>query len=241
MIRPGFFRNAVLAVSLAVLLMSWEYQLAHASLIQAPIPEESIRLRILAHSDSPADQWIKRRVRDEVMRYVQEWYEESGDPEAIRREIAGRVDEFRQIVGRVLEQYGYDYPYTVEYGRTEFPVKPYGHRLYPAGEYESLRIVIGDGRGENWWCVLFPPLCFVELAAAKEKEARQEAAGPSAEQRGAGTDGQGGTGPDGQSTGPDGQSGTGPDGQGGRPAVEVRFLIADLFQGLAKWIKNRWN
>jgi stage II sporulation protein R len=227
--RPGFFRHAVLAISFSVLLMSWEYQLAHASLVSAPIPEDSIRLRILAHSDAPADQWIKRKVRDEVMRYVQEWYEETGDPEVIRAEIAGRIDEFGEIVGKVLRENGYDYPYTLEYGRIDFPVKPYGHRLYPAGEYEALRIVIGDGRGENWWCVLFPPLCFADMAAAKEKEPRDENPGNGARQA-----------PDGQPAGAEHDAEQTDAGQ--RPdRVEMRFYFAELLSDLVHWFKNRFS
>lgn len=167
MIRNRLFeRYAFIAFALIMLIVSWEYQANHIVLAQSDIPEESIRLRILAHSDSPRDQWIKLKVRDEIVNHMREWV---ADPETIdeaRAEVTHYVQKFEQLVGEVLQQYGFSYSYSVELAVVDFPTKIYGSKRYPAGDYEALRVVLGNGKGENWWCVLFPPLCFIDLTTS---------------------------------------------------------------------------
>lgn len=161
-----FGRYAFVAFALIMLIVSWEYQATHVVLAQSDIPEESIRLRILAHSDSPRDQWIKLKVRDEIVNHMREWV---ADPQTIddaRAEVTHYVQAFEQLVGEVLQQYGFSYNYSVELGIVDFPTKIYGSKRYPAGDYEALRVVLGSGKGENWWCVLFPPLCFIDLTTS---------------------------------------------------------------------------
>jgi stage II sporulation protein R len=153
-----------LLVALACLMMSWESSAADAAIAGQLIPEESIRLRILANSDSPADQLLKRRVRDAVVAQMNEWVTEQDHIDQAREAIRSNMPAIEQLVRDTLAAYGYDYEVTVELGPVDFPTKLYGNVVYPAGVYEALLISIGKAEGQNWWCVLFPPLCFVDMA-----------------------------------------------------------------------------
>ncbi|RPF54094.1 stage II sporulation protein R [Aquisalibacillus elongatus] len=124
------------------------------------IPDEAIRLRILANSNSEADQELKREVRDQVNAEVTEWVEELTSIDEARKIIQNRLPEIEAIVAETVG----DQPYTVDFGEVEFPDKVYDNYVYPGGTYEAILITIGEGQGDNWWCVLFPPLCFVDFA-----------------------------------------------------------------------------
>ena len=129
----------------------------------APTPNQLIRFHVLANSDSEQDQALKRAVRDAILKEV-----------SPRLAVSQSLDESRQIlkkvrpdmeeIGRsVVKAWGKDYIVHTEYGHFSFPTKSYGSLVLPAGRYEALRVVIGEGQGSNWWCVLFPPLCFIDI------------------------------------------------------------------------------
>ncbi|ATO49191.1 stage II sporulation protein R [Brevibacillus laterosporus] len=150
---------------LAVALMSWEGQIASANIhSNGPIPQESIRLRILANSDSMEDQWLKREVRDAIIAEMNKWIKEIHSYDQARLLVADHMNEIKKIVDKTIAERGYSYPAEVYFGRVEFPTKQYGSYIYPAGDYEALRVRIGKAEGQNWWCVLFPPLCFIDLS-----------------------------------------------------------------------------
>lgn len=128
------------------------------------IPKEAIRLRILANSDSEKDQEIKQKVRDEVNLAITAWVEELTSLEEARNTIKGNLPEIEEIAERVLKEYGSTDSIKVDFSKVQFPTKLYGEFLYPAGIYEAVLITIGEGKGANWWCVLFPPLCFVDIS-----------------------------------------------------------------------------
>lgn len=157
--------------SIVMLLMSWEGQMvdtAAAAGAQGGIPQESIRLRILANSDGTGDQLVKRRVRDAVVEQMNGWVAQLEDPQSLdeaRRVIRDHLPAIEEQVGRTLQQYGKTYDYEVELGTVPFPTKMYGGAVYPAGDYEALRVTLGEGKGKNWWCVLFPPLCFIDAGS----------------------------------------------------------------------------
>lgn len=127
------------------------------------IPEESIRLRILANSNSDVDQKIKRMIRDEVNQNINEWVGELTDIEEARIIIKRHLPEIKETVATNLEKHNLDETFSVEFGMVNFPTKIYGEYVYPAGEYEAVLITLGEGVGNNWWCVLFPPLCFLDF------------------------------------------------------------------------------
>lgn len=160
---------------LMVALISWEGQLASANIHNnGPIPQESIRLRILANSDSVEDQWLKREVRDAIIAEMNKWIKEIHSYDQARLLVADHMNEIKKVVDKTIADRGYSYPAEVYFGRVEFPTKQYGSYIYPAGDYEALRVRIGKAEGQNWWCVLFPPLCFIDLSNGDGIAKREE-------------------------------------------------------------------
>src|SRR5699024_1577820 len=125
----------------------------------------AIRLRILANSDDEVDQEIKQAVRDQVNEEITSWVENITDIDKERKLIQERIQKIDRIVDETLAYNEQSTEFEVEYGENvTFPTKVYGSYLYPAGEYEAVLITIGEGKGSNWWCVLFPPLCFLDFS-----------------------------------------------------------------------------
>ena len=121
-----------------------------------------IRIHVLANSNTAADQALKLQVKDSVVRTLEPLLKESASIEESRRIIQSSFPQIETAALETIRQNGYTYPVSMEYGRFDFPIKYSGSFSLPAGNYESLRILIGEGRGQNWWCVLFPPLCFTD-------------------------------------------------------------------------------
>ncbi|WP_394218132.1 stage II sporulation protein R [Halobacillus trueperi] len=154
----------LLSLSIIITVLPWGQQSKAQPEFQV-IPDEAIRLRILADSNDQADQKVKRMVRDEVNGEITEWVAELTSIEAARELIQSRLPELQEIVGETLEKEGIQQGYTVDYDSSvQFPTKLYGSFIYPAGEYEAILITLGEGKGDNWWCVLFPPLCFLDFS-----------------------------------------------------------------------------
>lgn len=128
------------------------------------IPQEAIRLRILANSDSSKDQEVKRVIRDAVNQEITTWVEHLTSIEEARLLIKSRLPEIERIAKQELDKRSLDYTAEVDFGNVQFPTKLYGQYLYPAGTYEAILITLGEGKGANWWCVLFPPLCFLDFS-----------------------------------------------------------------------------
>ncbi|GIP35535.1 stage II sporulation protein R [Paenibacillus sp. J2TS4] len=172
--KRSFHKYTYLVFALIVLIISWESNKTNAAILPNAIPEEAIRLRILANSDSVQDQALKRLIRDAIVDEMNRWVTESATIEQARLQVEDHIPVFRGLIADLLQQRGFDYEFDVELGPADFPTKLYGSRVYPAGEYEALKITLGSGEGQNWWCVLFPPLCFVDVASgqavAKEAE-----------------------------------------------------------------------
>lgn len=129
------------------------------------IPDDAIRLRILANSDDEADQVLKRAIRDQISDQIASWVEEIDQIADARAVIESRLPELEETVAGVLAASGSTQSYQVDYGTAvSFPAKVYDTYLYPAGEYEAVLVTLGAGKGSNWWCVLFPPLCFLDFS-----------------------------------------------------------------------------
>ena len=126
-------------------------------------PQDLIRFHVIANSDSDADQALKRAVRDAILIKVSPQLAASKSLDESRRILQELMPEMEAAGQAVVKQWGQVYPVKAEYGRFIFPTKSYGSLVLPAGEYEAVRVVIGKGEGANWWCVLFPPLCFVDI------------------------------------------------------------------------------
>ncbi|MBO1624052.1 stage II sporulation protein R [Bacillus arachidis] len=157
----------------AQLLVQFGYMKADAK-GNTVIPKEAVRLRILANSDSDKDQALKRKVRDEVKAQIDGWVADLKSFEDARRVIQSHIPEIEKTVAETLKREGSKESFQVTFGKNiKFPTKVYGNFIYPAGEYEAVLISIGKGEGANWWCVLFPPMCFLDFSsgsAVKKEE-----------------------------------------------------------------------
>ncbi|MGM8211424.1 stage II sporulation protein R [Virgibacillus sp. W0430] len=137
----------------------------HSTYDYQVIPDDAIRLRILANSDEDKDQRLKQTIRDEVNAEITSWVEEMSTINDARHLIQSRLREIEKIVHSVVRTENQQLSVTVEYGKNvSFPMKLYGSYIYPPGEYEAVLITLGEGKGSNWWCVLFPPLCFLDFS-----------------------------------------------------------------------------
>ncbi|MED0960179.1 stage II sporulation protein R [Bacillus paramycoides] len=149
----------------AQLLVQFGYMKADAK-GPAVIPKEAVRLRILANSDSDKDQALKRKVRDEVKAQIDGWVADLTSFEEARKVIQSHIPEIEKTVANTLKREGSKEAFQVKFSKNvKFPTKVYGNFIYPAGEYEAVLITIGKGEGVNWWCVLFPPMCFLDFSS----------------------------------------------------------------------------
>lgn len=136
------------------------------------LADSVIRLHVIANSDSDADQALKLAVRDRVLEQAESLYPRGADLEEARRALEGHLNALAAAGQAVVEEWRYDYPVSAELTRCWFPTKEYDDFALPAGDYEALRVVIGEGEGRNWWCVAFPPLCLGAASETVEEAAR---------------------------------------------------------------------
>lgn len=171
---------------------------------QDALQEKMIRLHVIANSDSEGDQTMKLAVRDVVLEQATRLLEQAADMEEAQRELAASLPELEQAAFDVC---GGAYDVTASLETVEFPMKTYDGFALPSGEYLALRVVIGEGAGQNWWCVVYPPLC---TAAATELEETALRAGLDEEELGLIT--------------------------GAGEAYVVRFRAVELWERLRQWM-----
>ena len=152
----------LLLISILATVLSAFY-LRRETKTEAPRPGELIRLHVVANSDSASDQDLKRKVRDEIVRNVAPEFLATDKISSARNIARDNLERVQEIAAHEIRADGKDYPVQVELACFPFPTKHYGPFILPAGDYEAVRVVIGQGGGANWWCVLFPPLCFVDM------------------------------------------------------------------------------
>ena len=158
----------LLGLCAAMLWGAWSMQRQDA------LAQKMIRLHVIANSDSDEDQALKLEVRDKVLDFTTTILQRSADMEDAQVRLREELTHIEDIAQREIVHQGYDYPVTAQLASTEFPLKEYDGFSLPAGEYMALRLVIGEGEGQNWWCVVYPPLC---TAAATDMPRTAVAAG----------------------------------------------------------------
>ena len=158
----------LLGLCAAMLWGAWSMQRQDA------LAQKMIRLHVIANSDSEADQALKLEVRDKVLDFTTTVLQRSADMEDAQVRLREELTRIETIAQREIAAQGYDYPVTAQLASAEFPLKEYDGFSLPAGEYMALRLVIGEGEGRNWWCVVYPPLC---TAAATDMHRTAVAAG----------------------------------------------------------------
>ena len=139
--------------------------LSYVNAVSEDISNSVFRIHVIANSDSEDDQSLKYKVRDKVIEYMNEIAKDCTSKAEVINLAYKYQDKFKQIAENVIRQNGYDYDVNIKIGNFEFPTKYYGDISLPAGYYDALRIEIGEAKGQNWWCVMFPPLCFVDVTS----------------------------------------------------------------------------
>ena len=139
--------------------------LSYVNAVSEDISESVFRLHVIANSDSQEDQNLKYKVRDKILEYMNEISIDCSSKEEVIALAKENQEKFQDIAKKVIKENGYDYDVNVSIGNYEFPTKNYGDISLPAGNYDALRIEIGEAKGQNWWCVMFPPLCFVDVTS----------------------------------------------------------------------------
>lgn len=150
-------KNGTLFAVLMVLLSTLVIALMPTE-AEAEIYDDTLRLHILANSDSEEDQELKLKVRDRLLTEYGEMLKGESIGEAVGI-INGKLSEIEEDVEEWIKEYGYSYDASVTLSREWYDTREYEDFTLPKGEYTSLRVIIGDGEGKNWWCVMFPPLC----------------------------------------------------------------------------------
>lgn len=137
---------------------------------QIIIPNEAIRLRVLANSNSEYDQKIKEKVSNTIQSQMFNMLKDTTNIENARTLIKNNIDSIDENINNTLDEESYNLGYKIDFGYHEFPEKEYKGVKYEEGEYESLLVTLGKGEGNNWWCVLFPPLCLLEAEESETDE-----------------------------------------------------------------------
>ncbi len=132
--------------------------------IQKGIANEVIRLHVLANSDENYDQQLKIKVKDSVIKMLENELNNSMSKDETRIILLQNLNKIEQKAKQIIEENGYNYNVIAKITFDYFPTKQYGDIILPAGEYEALKIEIGEAKGQNWWCVMFPPLCFIDVS-----------------------------------------------------------------------------
>lgn len=166
MVNKIKIRLSILILSLiaiiSIMTISISGEVKKISAASEDYKDKLIRFHVIANSDSEEDQNLKLKVRDAIINYLQPKLLESESIEESELIIKKEYDELEKISKNIILENGYDYDVKVGIDYSKFPTKQYSNVVLPAGEYKALRIIIGEGKGKNWWCVMFPPLCFID-------------------------------------------------------------------------------
>lgn len=169
----GIFRSRVFAKQFSF-EMEKSQQISWNEDLKEILSSKLIRFHVIANSDSVEDQTLKLKVRDKVLDYVSPLLKKSNSIEESRIILKKEDDNIKDLALKVIRENGFDYKIQTTLSRENFPVKSYGNITLPQGEYEAYRIIIGSGRGQNWWCVMFPPLCFVDITKSETSSKETE-------------------------------------------------------------------
>lgn len=147
------FTVTVITLLVAFLLLSYSLN------VNSSLSQGIVRLHVIANSDSDADQLLKLKVRDAILAHSSADFTKKAD-------VSENLTVYQSISEEIIRRNGYNYDVRVEYGNFHFPTKHYENLSLPAGNYDAVRITIGSGKGKNWWCILFPPLCYIDASTA---------------------------------------------------------------------------
>lgn len=148
--------------------------ISYANDVSTDIADSVFRLHVIANSDSDIDQNLKYIVRDNLLEYMNTLCANCTSKEEAIAIANEHIENFKEIALNTIKDEGFDYSVNVRIGNFEFPTKHYGDISLPAGFYDALKVEIGEAKGQNWWCVMFPPLCFVDASSGIVPEESKE-------------------------------------------------------------------
>ena len=162
-----YFKKIVLIICLLVLVLSALYAVeAYYQVVS--IENKVVRLHILANSDMKQDQELKLKVRNSILSEFNSKFSNLTTSEDAEATIIYNLERIREIAQNTVYDQGYYYKVKVYYGNYLFPERTYGDFTLPKGDYNAVRVVIGQGKGQNWWCVMFPPICFLDFGKTSQ-------------------------------------------------------------------------
>ena len=147
---------------------------SYVTAIAKDLSQSVFRLHVIANSDSNEDQTLKLKVRDALLDYMNEMCINCSTKEEAMEIANNHKGDFQRIAEKVISDNGYNYSVKIDINNFYFPTKNYGDISLPAGNYDALRVEIGEAKGQNWWCVMFPSLCFIDISSGVVDEEAKE-------------------------------------------------------------------
>ena len=154
--KINFILILIILIFIYIFLLSINYTQA----VSLNLSDSVFRLHIIANSDSSDDQNLKLKVRDNIIDYMNTLTENTSNKDEVISIASNHLNTFKEIALNTIKDNGYNYNVNIEIGNFYFPTKSYSNISFPAGNYDALKIEIGKAIGQNWWCVMFPPMCF---------------------------------------------------------------------------------
>ena len=178
----NIFKNSkvktVIILSFLLFIYTSICAISYAQNVSNDIANSVFRLHVIANSDSEEDQNLKYIVRDNLLSYMNQICSNCKSKDEVIKLVHAHFNEFEKIAQDTIYEQGYSYDVKINIGNFKFPTKTYGDISLPAGLYDGLKVEIGEAKGQNWWCVMFPPLCFVDVTSGivpdESKEDLQE-------------------------------------------------------------------
>lgn len=164
----------VLILSILLFLYTIVCAVSYVEAVSTDISSSVFRLHVIANSNSDEDQSLKYKVRDSLLNYMNNICKDCNSKEEAINIVSEHQEEFKQVALETIRNEGYSYDVKIEIGNFEFPTKHYGDISLPAGFYDALKVEIGKAEGRNWWCVMFPSLCFVDVSSGIVPEESKE-------------------------------------------------------------------
>ena len=174
-----FLKNSTLKRFFVILILLFLFvfisALSYVEAVSKDIANSVFRLHVIANSDSKEDQALKLKVRDDLLSYMNTLAKNCSSKEEVIELAKEHAQDFKDLAEQTIIENGFDYSVNIQIGTSDFPTKTYGDISFPAGTYDALRVQIGEAKGQNWWCVMFPPLCFVDVSSGVvPEESKQE-------------------------------------------------------------------
>lgn len=171
-------KNSKIGIIIILILLLFLYTIicaiSYVEAVSTDISSSVFRLHVIANSNSDEDQFLKYKVRDNLLNYMNNICKNCCSKEEAINIVSEHQDEFKQVALETIKSEGYPYDVKIEIGNFEFPTKEYGDISLPAGFYDALKVEIGKSEGRNWWCVMFPSLCFVDISSGIVPEKSKE-------------------------------------------------------------------